>query len=324
MITGRGRYVDDMVVPGMLYMAVVRSPRRTRRSPRSTPRRRRRCRASTASSRAPTSTSPPRCRWRGSAGRRDQDARAQPLAKDGSTTSARASPSWSARTSTPCRRRRAGVRRLRPAARGRRPRAALEDGAALVHPEFGTNQVTSGRSAAATWTRRGPSPRSSSSGGSSTTARPAPRSSRAWPSPTTAATSSRCTSRRNPHLIRLFMAGELEMSEDRIRVIAPDVGGGFGVKISHFPEEGDHRGLDLAQGRPRGQVDRDARTEHMGLDDPRPRPDRLREGRRQARRHDRRPRVHRDLRLRRLLHAADAVHPSFTGFVISGCCRSRT
>jgi carbon-monoxide dehydrogenase large subunit len=26
MITGRGRYVDDMVVPGMLYMAVVRSP----------------------------------------------------------------------------------------------------------------------------------------------------------------------------------------------------------------------------------------------------------------------------------------------------------
>jgi carbon-monoxide dehydrogenase large subunit len=26
MITGRGRYVDDMVVPGMLFMAVVRSP----------------------------------------------------------------------------------------------------------------------------------------------------------------------------------------------------------------------------------------------------------------------------------------------------------
>src|ERR1044072_6960859 len=26
MITGRGRYVDDQVVPGMLYMAVVRSP----------------------------------------------------------------------------------------------------------------------------------------------------------------------------------------------------------------------------------------------------------------------------------------------------------
>ena len=70
---------------------------------------------------------------------------------------------------------------------------------------------------------------------------------------------------QNPHLIRLF-AGELEMSEDRIRVIAPDVGGGFGVKISHFPEE--ILGVDLAQGRPRGQVDRDAHGAH-GLDDPR-------------------------------------------------------
>jgi aerobic carbon-monoxide dehydrogenase large subunit len=38
---------------------------------------------------------------------------------------------------------------------------------------------------------------------------------------------------QNPHLIRLFMAGELEMGEDSIRVIAPDVGGGFGVKITH-------------------------------------------------------------------------------------------
>src|ERR671914_1956641 len=42
---------------------------------------------------------------------------------------------------------------------------------------------------------------------------------------------------QNPHLIRLFMAGELGISEDRIRVIAPDVGGGFGVKISHYGEE---------------------------------------------------------------------------------------
>ena len=42
---------------------------------------------------------------------------------------------------------------------------------------------------------------------------------------------------QNPHLIRLFMAGELEMGEDSIRVIAPDVGGGFGVKITHYPEE---------------------------------------------------------------------------------------
>ena len=34
MITGRGRYVDDMVVPGMLYMAVVRSPTAVTTRPR--------------------------------------------------------------------------------------------------------------------------------------------------------------------------------------------------------------------------------------------------------------------------------------------------
>ena len=33
------------------------------------------------------------------------------------------------------------------------------------------------------------------------------------------------------------MAGQMRLSEDRIRVIAPDVGGGFGVKITHYPEE---------------------------------------------------------------------------------------
>ena len=26
MITGRGRYVDDIAIPGMLHMAIVRSP----------------------------------------------------------------------------------------------------------------------------------------------------------------------------------------------------------------------------------------------------------------------------------------------------------
>jgi aerobic carbon-monoxide dehydrogenase large subunit len=42
---------------------------------------------------------------------------------------------------------------------------------------------------------------------------------------------------QNPHLIRLFMSGELGIGEDSIRIIAPDVGGGFGVKIAHYPEE---------------------------------------------------------------------------------------
>jgi aerobic carbon-monoxide dehydrogenase large subunit len=42
---------------------------------------------------------------------------------------------------------------------------------------------------------------------------------------------------QNPHLIRLFMAGEIGVSEEKIRIIAPDVGGGFGVKITHYGEE---------------------------------------------------------------------------------------
>ena len=70
--------------------------------------------------------------------------------------------------------------------------------------------------------------------------------------------------------------------------------------------------MGVAQARPAGQVDRDALGAH-DVDDPRPRPDRLREDRRQARRHDHRPRVHGDLRPRRLLRDADAVHPVLHG-----------
>jgi carbon-monoxide dehydrogenase large subunit len=40
-----------------------------------------------------------------------------------------------------------------------------------------------------------------------------------------------------PHLTRSFLAGSMELSEDHIRVVAPDVGGAFGVKLNHYPEE---------------------------------------------------------------------------------------
>lgn len=40
-----------------------------------------------------------------------------------------------------------------------------------------------------------------------------------------------------PHLLRGFLAGTLGMTEAEIRVIAPDVGGGFGVKCEYYPEE---------------------------------------------------------------------------------------
>ncbi len=46
------------------------------------------------------------------------------------------------------------------------------------------------------------------------------------------------TSSQNPHLIRLLMcAFVLGLPEHKVRVIAPDVGGGFGSKIFHYIEE---------------------------------------------------------------------------------------
>ncbi|MEA2780775.1 MAG: aerobic carbon-monoxide dehydrogenase large subunit [Rhodospirillaceae bacterium] len=46
------------------------------------------------------------------------------------------------------------------------------------------------------------------------------------------------TTTQNPHLVRRWLAEEsLFVPEHKIRVIAPDVGGGFGQKIYHYPEE---------------------------------------------------------------------------------------
>ena len=46
------------------------------------------------------------------------------------------------------------------------------------------------------------------------------------------------TTSQNPHLIRLLMAAfTLHVPEHKLRIIAPDVGGGFGSKIYHYAEE---------------------------------------------------------------------------------------
>src|SRR5262249_25751176 len=63
-----------------------------------------------------------------------------------------------------------------------------------------------------------------------------PRAVLAVPDPATA----RLTiydSTQTPHLVRRFLAEELALSESDLRVIAPDVGGGFGYKGKHYPEE---------------------------------------------------------------------------------------
>jgi len=58
----------------------------------------------------------------------------------------------------------------------------------------------------------------------------------AAPDPTTGGFSI-WTSTQAPHLVRGQLAGVLRVSENAIRVIAPEVGGGFGVKIGIYPEE---------------------------------------------------------------------------------------
>ena len=40
-----------------------------------------------------------------------------------------------------------------------------------------------------------------------------------------------------PHLLRLFYAVQMGISEDKVRVIAPEVGGGFGGKLQIFAEQ---------------------------------------------------------------------------------------
>ncbi|HEU5432621.1 MAG TPA: xanthine dehydrogenase family protein molybdopterin-binding subunit [Thermomicrobiales bacterium] len=45
------------------------------------------------------------------------------------------------------------------------------------------------------------------------------------------------TSTQTPHLIRSGVAEALGFPEHRLRIVAPDVGGGFGVKASLYPEE---------------------------------------------------------------------------------------
>ncbi|TME32858.1 MAG: xanthine dehydrogenase family protein molybdopterin-binding subunit, partial [Chloroflexi bacterium] len=42
---------------------------------------------------------------------------------------------------------------------------------------------------------------------------------------------------QNPHFIRLFVSGAMGLPETKVRVISHDVGGGFGSKISPYPED---------------------------------------------------------------------------------------
>jgi carbon-monoxide dehydrogenase large subunit len=69
------------------------------------------------------------------------------------------------------------------------------------------------------------------------------------------------SSTQMPHLVRTYVAAELGLEENRLRVVAPDVGGGFGVKGHVFAEEVLVCALALRQRRPVKWVE--DRSEHL-------------------------------------------------------------
>ena len=58
------------------------------------------------------------------------------------------------------------------------------------------------------------------------------------------------SSTQMPHLVRRQIAAQLDLPEERVRVIAPDIGGGFGPKVFVYPEEILVPFLALQLGRP--------------------------------------------------------------------------
>ena len=133
--------------------------------------------------------------------------------------------------------------RLRGAAGGRRSRRRRRGRARRrsTRSRRATRSI-SGTSA----TRRPPTPRSrppstSPSSTSSTTGWCRTPSSRAPPSANTTAGTDCLTlwnTTQNPHVARLVISAFVGMApEHKLRVIAPDVGGGFGSKIFIYPEE---------------------------------------------------------------------------------------
>jgi len=69
------------------------------------------------------------------------------------------------------------------------------------------------------------------------------------------------TASQTPHLVRTGLADVLGLPESRIRVVAPDVGGGFGIKGHLFPEEIACCLASMAVGRPVKWIE--DRVEHM-------------------------------------------------------------
>jgi aerobic carbon-monoxide dehydrogenase large subunit len=142
------------------------------------------------------------------------------------------------------------------------PEAALEDGSPLVWEEFGTNKIhewgISGgdidaalAEADVTVERRFVNHRTSG----------APIEPRCSVAESRAGDLTLYSTTQIPHIARFVLSGMLGIPEDKLRVVAPDVGGGFGAKLQVYAEEALVLALAKRLGRPVKWVE--TRSEHM-------------------------------------------------------------
>ena len=120
------------------------------------------------------------------------------------------------------------------------PEAALQPGAPVIHDRFETNLIGAfshrqGRCRRRAGARAAPA----ASAASTTTATPPCRWSAAASSPSTTRTDSVTiwSSTQVVHWVRREAAALLGLPEARVRCVALDVGGGFGVKGHVYPED---------------------------------------------------------------------------------------
>ncbi|MGH2983370.1 MAG: xanthine dehydrogenase family protein molybdopterin-binding subunit, partial [Solirubrobacterales bacterium] len=118
------------------------------------------------------------------------------------------------------------------------PIAALEEGAPLVHPNLGSNRCFS-------WSLGGGDLESAFAEAEVVIERTirnhrvaaVPIETRGVIAETTGDRITVWTSTQNPHLVRSYLARQLGTDELTLRVVTPDVGGGFGVKANVYVEE---------------------------------------------------------------------------------------
>jgi carbon-monoxide dehydrogenase large subunit len=118
------------------------------------------------------------------------------------------------------------------------PEAALEDGSPLVHVDIGTNKTHE-------WSLGGGDVDAALAAADVVVERRivSQRIAGAAIEPRSAIADFRAgeltlwSATQVPHFVRLFMAIVLGTSEDKVRVVAPDVGGGFGAKLQFCNEE---------------------------------------------------------------------------------------